>query len=221
MGYFQTFLTDIQEYFPKYDNRLKSLNFRNYIIQTKGKNLGTIKLFKNSLISTLHKHQRCLLDHDKYYIANDIKTNTFYICFKNLLMLDIDFKDSNKDKSLIELLNVIEAYCQINPDILFDVFKSGNGIHLFAIHKEYDHKSDEALNLMLDCNCDFYYIIFSYIRGWSVRLNKKKHEINETDIYTYIKRLGKGKPDPKLEKLVKIHTNNMKIFQVEEACEMR
>lgn len=222
MGFFESFLTNIQQSETKLDKRLTASDFRDFIIQKEGKNINTIKLFKNSIISTMRKHQRCLLDENNYYLANDVNTNTYYICFKDLMMIDLDFKDKNKDKSLEDLLKNIEDFCLTNPEFLFDVFKSNNGIHAFAIHKAYNYNDDNTLQIMLDLDCDFYYVIYTAIRGWSIRLNKKKTEINKTDnMYQYIKRIGTGKLDKNCEKNVSIHYNSMLLFQNKPPCKMK
>ena len=202
MGFFQTFITNIQQCKPIYNTKLESGEFRKFLINHYGKNINLIKLFKNSLIHTLDKHQRCLIDEDDYYVANDLKTNTYYICYKNLMMLDIDIKDNYNIKQVID---DIQTKCLENKNLVFDIYQSINGLHIFALHQEYNYTDDSSLEFMLDNYCDFYYVVYASLRGWSVRLNRKKKEPDHLDLYKYYGRIGTGKVNPKLEKLSKIH----------------
>ena len=74
---------------------------------------------------------------------------------------------------------------------------------------------------MLDANCDFYYIVYASIRGWSVRLNKKEKEKINKPLYKNIKRIGYGKINPDLLNLVNLHIKLMTIFQNEKCCKIK
>jgi hypothetical protein len=71
----------------------------------------------------------------------------------------------------------------MKKDLHFKLYKSRNGYHIFLM-KPMDFRSDESILLMHELSCDLNYIIFSYIRGWCVRLNKKEGE--EENIYKYL-----------------------------------
>ena len=69
---------------------------------------------------------------------------------------------------------------------------------------------------MLSLGADIYYIVYSSIRGWCVRLNKKR---NETDnIYQYITSLGHGVED--IVSLIHSHIELSNQFMEETPCMM-
>ena len=65
--------------------------------------------------------------------------------------------------------------------------------------------------MMLDLKCDFYYTVYCYLRGWSVRLNKKRKDTQD-ELYQYIGTVGTGKEDDQLVKLVNLHINLVPVF---------
>jgi hypothetical protein len=169
------------------------------------------------------KPQRLLHDHSDYYVAVDLNTNTYYVCYRMLMMIDIDFyKEQEKitvddpnnktksDKREKELIGKIEDYA-LAKDLRFRIFRSRNGIHAFLISREADYQYALDLKLMLDLDCDFYYTVYSHLRGWSVRLNRK---IKEQQIsYKYLCDVGDVDSLDKLERLVDLHINLIDVFK--------
>jgi len=139
---------------------------------------------------SLLKPQRLLIDKDDYYIAIDLLTNTYYICYRDVMMIDVD-RYKNKDIG-VDTLDEIKYKLANYPEFFFRIFSSRNGYHIFVINKSLDYKSEESIKLMYDLNCDFYYIVYSYLRGWSVRFNKKKGEENIDNLYLWIGDVVKG-----------------------------
>jgi len=156
---------------------LEDDSFRKIVVKKIGPCFDLVRLLEKSLLSKMLKPQELIIDHDDFYIAIDMFTNTYYICYKNLLMIDIDYykKDTGENKTEDQLLQDIIEYCKLNNTI-FRIYRSRNGIHAFLVSKKMDRKSEESINMMLDLGCDFYYTIYSYIRGWSVRVNKKRSD---------------------------------------------
>lgn len=200
-------------------NPLDDPGFRRDILKNEGPSLKLLHLLKPNLIRTILKPQRVIQDEPDFYIAIDLLTNTYYICYRTLLMLDIDFykldigplafnkNDDDKTKTKIErrdeiLLN-LERYTKNHPDILFRIYESRNGVHAFVINKPFDYEKDDTAKFSIDLNSDFYYTIYASLRGWSVRLNRKKND--QWPLYNYIKDIGTGIPDQHLEKLVTLH----------------
>lgn len=140
------------------------------------KTFNTIQKISPFLIHKIKKEQELLETNYNYYIARDISDNTIYICYKNLLMLDID-------TDTLDILSLLSTTTLKNMS--FDVYKTKNGYHAFCISHEFNYKSQEAIELMLNNHSDFYYTCFTYIRGWCVRLNKKFNETNN-QIYTHL-----------------------------------
>lgn len=209
---------------------LKDSRYRNYLLKHSLPKIEAVKLFAEPLMSKVCKPQKLLANDDEYYVATDLATSTYYVCFRRLLMIDIDFyKDTDSHLSLAEILSKVTSYCQVHPELRFRVFRSNGGIHLFAINQPYDYKKDSTIQLMLDLECDFYYVVYSYIRGYSVRLNPKTVEsedkcdiVNDSKssnnmmknklLYTELEPIGQGNSHPDLNKLVELHLNLCTVF---------
>ena len=218
MLFFDDYLNNINNKHFECDDRIKNSKFRNYLIKTKGKTLETINLLYNSLASTVKKPQKCLYSDIDYYFALDIVTNTYYLCYKKLMMIDIDIGKFGCPNNKEEYIDFLQNYSK-NKDILFEIYNTRNGLHIFILNNEYDYKNEKTIQLMLDLKADFYYIIYSNIRGWCVRLNRKKNELD--NIYSFHSRIGNGKPIIRLENLVKLHIEFMKICKNEDYCLMK
>lgn len=213
---------------------LNDPGFRRDLLKHKGPSIELLHLLKPNLIKTIIKPQRLIQDEPDFYIAIDLMTNTYYICYRTLLMLDIDFyklkigplaslnngvgdkaphtgggflphgeNNRSKGERKREILDDLEKYTVTHPDILFRTFESRNGIHAFIVSKPCDYQNDETSQLSIDLNSDFYYTIYASIRGWSVRLNRKKSD--QWPLYSFIKDIGTASPDPHLEKLIVLH----------------
>jgi hypothetical protein len=233
-----------------FSKKLRSTAFRNFIINKFGKNYETVQLIKNSMISAMIRPQRLLTDTDKFYLACDMITNTYYICYKELMMIDIDFykdhegskdersKDNeavnksegnkteeSKDHDLLvtkqieSIVSMFSKDVETNPDHCWVLYRTKGGIHAFLVSKSMNFESDEAINMMLKLRCDFNYIIYSHLRGWCVRLNRKQKETHVvSDLITQI-----GNPAKivrELYKLVDLHIRMIKVFQSEPPCSM-
>jgi hypothetical protein len=133
-------------------------------------------------------------------------------------------KGNQKEKKIAEL----KKYCLRYPDLCFIVYASQGGLHLFEASKRWDHRSDAAMRLMLEFQSDFYYIIYSHIRGWSVRLNQKNNEYQRNvqkdiladsddstdrkELYQYIGTFGTGTVNDHCYRLIQLHLSLSKIF---------
>jgi hypothetical protein len=226
--FFTTYQNDILQGTFNPDPAFKDPKFRKFVITQKGKTVETVKLFRDSMASTLKKPQQCLYSDTDFYIAVDTYTDTHYICYRNLLMVDIDIpKESDLDgmavKDVESLKIMLSDYNNRNPDSLIDVYQTRSGFHLFLLHRTFDYQTDEAVSTMLELHSDFYYTIYSHLRGWSVRLNRKIQDVDRRDQYIYKKvgRFGSGVANPHLEKLVNLHLNLLESFQDSPDCRMR
>ena len=73
-------------------------------------------------------------------------------------------------------------------------YKSRNGWHAFLLSHNLDPKSDIAIQLLIEAQADLFYIVFCYLRYWSVRLNRKEGEVVGKDgMYPYLGDMVKGK----------------------------
>ena len=218
MGFYETYLdlvgqeSEGSELFDESIPEIQESGFRKRLYETQKHNYELVKLISGAVKHTLLKPQRVLHDDEDYYIGIDMYTNTYYVCYKNLLMVDIDYYKGDQDRSEEEILNTFRIYCQDHPDTLFQLYRSRNGIHGFLVSQYSDYKNPDHINLMLDLGSDFYYTVYSYLRGWSVRLNKKTTDLSDT-LYEYIGEIGTGKPIERLENQIKLHINLVDVFK--------
>ena len=164
------------------------------------------------------------------------------------MMIDVDrYKSNNKDVN--DTLHDIKGKLSRHPELFFRIYSSRNGYHIFVLNKSMDYKSDESIRLMFEIGCDFYYIVYSYLRGWSVRLNKKKGEENVEELYRWVGDVVMGNffsmdsfasmgssdnemkmvnigsvknlfPDERLEVLTNLHIELVDVFREVGLCSM-
>src|SRR5947199_3649942 len=80
-----------QKPLTEFCKKLKHAKFRKFIIDKMGMCCVCIKLFSDVMKSLMIRPQILLIDNENFYIACDMMTNTYYICYKELMMIDIDF----------------------------------------------------------------------------------------------------------------------------------
>lgn len=131
-------------------------------------------------IHGVKRQQTLIKTSNDYYIARDQITNTVYICYKNVLTIDIDNGGVDIDIIKKKLSGVPET---------FRIYKSKRGYHIYCTSKLFDYRSKESVDFMLDNFCDPYYCIYSYIRGYCTRLNNKFNSERE-QLYEYIGKVG-------------------------------
>lgn len=166
----------------------KDRGFTKYVIDNE-EPVKVVKMLSFVVSHSLLKPQKLLIDNEDYYIAIDLLTNTYYICYRDLMMIDIDKYKINSNS---DTLNDIKIKLSKYPSLFFRIYSSRNGYHIFVINKNMNYRSDESIQLMSDIGCDFYYMVYSYLRGWSVRLNKKRGEENIDNLYTWIGDVVRG-----------------------------
>jgi len=88
----------------------------------------------------------------------------YYITFYDFLMVDIDDINLN-----ISHLNDM----MIELGFVGRLYRTYNGYHLFLTSHSFYHKSKETKEIMLLLGCDLFYITFSYLNGFKIRLNPK------------------------------------------------
>lgn len=120
------------------------------------------------MLQGVKREQELVETNKDYYVAKDISTNTYYMCYKNVLMIDIDIHKLQSELSEADVLkhfSGIERHC-------FKIYKSRNGYHVFCLSRTFEYRDKTTVDFMLTNFSDFYYTVYSYIRGWSVRLKK-------------------------------------------------
>jgi hypothetical protein len=141
-------------------------------------------------ISGVKRPQNLIKTRRDYYIARDTVTNTIYICFQNLLTIDID---KNIDDEIVK-----QHFSRI-PET-FRIYRSKRGYHVYCTSRIFQYRSKDSVDFMLNNNSDPYYCVYSYIRGYCTRLNNKFTDYGET-LYNYIGKVG---DKPELDRLVRL-----------------
>jgi len=201
------------------EKKLKHTKFRNYYLNEKGFNYESILKIHKIMRSGMLRPQRLIIDSDTFYIACDMLTNTYYICYKEIMMIDIDFyKDSEGKSQEIQLSEAVKLFEQDNLDSgrSWILYRSKGGIHAFLSSECMEYHTKESCDLMIKLKCDFNYIIYSYLRGWCVRLNRKKTETKLE--YTLIKEIGVC--DKENKKMIDMHIKLVDIFKDEYPSNM-
>lgn len=161
-----------------------------YLIQNSEININSIKYMSTYFINYIKKPQRYLHFENDLYIGVDMNTNMHYICYKDIVMFDID---NIALEDIMPLLKSEDSYL---------IYKSNNGFHIFLTNRRIDYDSDESIKYMIEMKTDIKYIICSYLRGYSVRLNKKKETEN---IYELVYEHNKHLANKDIIELINIH----------------
>ena len=224
---------------------LRDRGFTKYVIENEDI-IVSVKMLSHVMAHSMLKPQRLLIDDNDYYIAIDLFTNTYYICYRDLMMIDVDRYKTSGGETSSDTLENIKTSLSNHPELFFRIYSSRNGYHIFVINKPMNYKSDESIRLMSQLGCDFYYIVYSYLRGWSVRLNKKKGEEGVDNLYTWVGDVVRGHffsfnpaddlsniqkstsnvdlttimPDSRLEELVNLHITLVEVFKDVGLCTM-
>lgn len=229
----------------EFEKALRFTKFRNFFLQQTGHTFSSILRMENIMRSGMLRPQRLLVDNNNFYVGCDMLTNTYYICYRSLMMIDIDFykdidgktlntegpKNTEGSEDITEgtkntkgteeqIIELFKQDTETNPSRGWRLYRSRGGIHAFLTTSSIVYHSQEACEIMLKLKCDFNYVIYSYLRGWCVRLNKKKLE-DEVN-YTYIcDSIGStGKPLSENIKLIDLHLNLVKVFKDEDPSTM-
>ena len=142
---------------------------------------------------------------DTYVIGYQPNTTMYFICYKNLLMLDYDINNVNYK---CKLQNIYD-FCDKNKNHKFRLVKSENVYHLFLTSHIMKYNNTDSIELSIKLHSDPLYILTSYIRGYAVRLNNK----NIDNEYIEIGTIGTGKEIPGLLKEYNLHLKLHKIYK--------
>ena len=214
--FFDTFIQDIFNPTHPIVEELKDSKFRQYLIDTIESSTELIPLLAEGLISTLKKPQRFLMGDVNFYVACDLYTNTYYICYQNILCIDVDIPKS-KWTSKHEYLQFLEDWYHSHMIFDFQIYETTNGFHVFISNYLFDYKQPESIQIMTELGADIYYCVYTYLRGWSIRLNRKRRETHP-QIYEYIGQLGQGRPE--IVDLIHSHYRLSEEFKAELPCMM-
>ena len=131
----------------------------------------------------LFRHQQLLYSNSTYYVACDVSTRTRYICYKDIVMLDFDVGKSgfcSKDDILTYLKSdVIAKY----PCIIHETC---HGYHCFLLDERRQHNSFDTFMFLQSFRQDPNYSLYCYIRGFSVRLTRKRDDDTSRPLYRVV-----------------------------------
>ena len=164
------------------------------------KNVNDIVRLAPTFISGVKREQVLIKTREDYYIARDVLTNTVYICFKDLLTIDIDIDIDDENVDINSDEKIIDYFSKLSET--FRIYKTPRGYHIYCTSKRFAYRDKDTISYMLNNFCDKYYCVYSYIRGFSTRLNNKFNSRGEI-IYEYIGKTN-GEEDSKLVKLVNL-----------------
>lgn len=191
---FKKFLLDV--FSDSYRNIKQSNTNKEYYL-TK-----LLKSYCDFLKPTIIKPQKLLNNSNDYYVAMDMITNTKYICFKNFCILDFDI-NKNDFQTKEDILNYINHNNFLNhtPYMLVETRK---GFHIYLLDKPREYNNLDTFEFLLDFQCDKWYKLYCYMRGFSIRLNFKE---GDTKLMYNMKLVNKTKKkyDLKLYKLFMKH----------------
>lgn len=134
------------------------------------------------------------ISRERYNINNFI----YYIKFYDLLLLDYDDIDIETVKKNLNLIKQLT-----NKKILFRIYKTYKGYHVFIISHLISYNSPEAITIAKYLNCDPWYIIYFKYYGYSIRISNKLGREEEYN-HIFISEYGDGKPNKKCMKMIKI-----------------
>lgn len=208
----------------EFEKRLRFSKFRTFFLESQGYTFESILRIERIMLTGMLRPQRLLIDQSNFYVACDMITNTYYICYKHLMMIDIDFYKESKDKEpggnsegrIHQILDMFKLDAKESRRC-WGIYRTKGGIHAFLLSKKMDHHNKESVDLMIKLGSDFNYIIYSYLRGWCVRLNRKKKE--DQVRYTDLGVIGDGALEEHI-KLVNLHLNLVNVFKDETPCNM-
>lgn len=214
--FYDSFIIDIRHkcYECKPDEiLLKPKEILDYVAKN-GVNIEIIEKTKKSLLNSISKPQHLIESNSDYYIAVDMYTCTYYICFKELMMIDIDFGKSVNE--IQDIYKYLESVADKKNNAI-KIYKTLHGYHLFLVDQPRIYSDRQNIILMNSLGCDYYYSIYSYLRGYSIRLNRKNYQADlnkSSNIYTYVGLFGNNEiVNSELDELTNIHYDSIKKYQ--------
>lgn len=96
---------------------------------------------------------------------------------------------THKCKNKNKVGKKVEPHCTLH----WRLFKSRGGWHAFLMNHNFTSRDRVATQLLIEAGADLFYIVFSYLRYWSVRLNRKNGEIiGKNGMYPYLGDVKRG-----------------------------
>ena len=181
-------------------------------------NLDLIKFLSLYLTRTMRTAFRCLYDEKDFFVGVDMNVNMYCVYYRDIMVLDIDDDQEEIEKldwkqkifRQQKFLNRCREMSRKYNDT-YAIYKSKKGYHVFVVNRRFDKSDKKTMDYMIDFGSDTNYLVFTYLVGWVVRLNKKTPD---DDMYTYIGIVGKN-VDSEILETVKLHFDCSDIYKNE------
>jgi hypothetical protein len=177
------------------------LQYRRYLEARLGPTWETVRLLAPYFRKVARKPQLPICEGSDDFVALDITSKTAYMNFSDILMVDVDLPD----QSPAAYLGALQQKCEAHG-VSAAVYGTPRGYHLFFVDRARAYHHRESVELALAFGCDLYYCVYSYIRGWCVRLSPKAGEPPEGPLYSYLGVVGLGPRRDLLDRVVKHYT---------------
>jgi hypothetical protein len=185
-NFYQTFINNITNNREKPEKVYNEEYIEDYILDNFGLNYESVVSISEKYRMSLRKPQRCICSKENFYIGIDMNTNIYYLCMKNVMMIDIDYDKSNTIKNKEDVLDMCQNLHKTD-NLNFSLYSSTNGMHIFITNKYFNYNDKKTIELMIKMDSDKKYIYFSYLRGFCVRVNPKNLQDKP---YQHIKDFG-------------------------------
>lgn len=213
MGFYQFFL----DFLEKKSNKFNQIDDDLILIQLRKS--STFELIrKNSEYFTdvfIIPHD-LIYDNSSYFIIENLATHIQYICYENVLIVEINFNEifNKKDDNKILLYfgkKISEHLTEHQKRLRFQIFRSPTGYHAFLINCKADFRNREDIELMLKFGCDPYQVMGAYLRGWQAQVSPNSNETLlgplKNKRYVQIGDVGYGTVDQDIDNQVRILLN--------------
>jgi hypothetical protein len=198
---------------------LLNKDYLNFIIKKYGYNSSVFSSILRQTNGIINK-TIILEDTEEYFIGVSVWQKLYHICYKNLLMVDIDIDPDTTDKVNVkkEKLEFIKEQAN-NMDLPIMIYESLNGFHVFVIDKPRPIYDEESFQILTKFNCDILYIVFACIvKGYSIRLNKKGDKTDNLYKLLGFHNVNNKNKNKDLINLVFKHIEYCDIYKNEQPC---
>lgn len=163
---------------------------------------------------------------DELIVSMSYFDNVWSFCTRDMLMIDFDYKEGFTYQTAIDTIkDYTEFMHNKGVDLKFRIYITDRGVHAFLTSHRIDVLSDNAMKMVVDLCNDPYYIAFSTIRGFCVRIGPKikqklegrsLQEVVDTEFIAKVDTrnvsIGYGKEDPYILKILSLHERLIKWF---------
>jgi len=145
-------------------------------------------LFGTNLNDPYGKHMNDFFDSDDAFpftFEFDLDKKIFVICARNLLMLDWDYKDLDLENPTEYIIGMIQEVANElskfldGEEVVFTCNLTDRGIHAFLLSHPMDFRNQNILDFMSQICTDAWYVAFTPLRGWCVRLSPKAETFDD------------------------------------------